>query len=368
MQQDREHVIVRTSVIGIAANVLLAAGKAIAGLLANSIAVTLDAVNNLTDALSSVVTIIGTKIGGRKPDKEHPLGHGRAEYLSAMAVAVLVLYAGISALIESVKKIITPEIPAYSTLTLAVLGAAIVVKLLLGQYVKRVGKRVNSGALAASGADALFDALLSLSVLLSAVVYLIWQINLEAYVGVLISAFILKAGVEMLLEAYNDIVGKRVEREFYDAVRGTICKDPSVLGAYDLILHSYGPDRYFGSVHVEIPDTMTAEEIDRMERRIADAVYCEHGVVMTGIGIYTANTTDDEVKALRAEVTRIVMAHEGVLQMHGFYASAAEKQLRFDVILDFEVPDRKALFAAIHDEVQAAYPDYTVTMTMDIDV
>ena len=368
MKRDRERLIVRTGMIGIAANVLLAAGKAVAGLLANSIAVTLDAVNNLSDALSSLVTIIGTKIAGRSPDKEHPLGHGRAEYLSAMTVAVLVLYAGFAALTESIKKIITPQVPDYSVLTLVILVVAIVVKVLLSRYVKRMGKRVNSGALIASGADAAFDAILSTSVLLSAVIYIHWKINLEAYVGVLISAFILKAGVEMLLAAYNDIVGKRVDREFYDAVCGTICADPSVLGAYDLILHSYGPDRYFGSVHVEIPDTMTAEEIDVMERRIADAVYTEHGVAMTGIGIYTANTTDDEVKAIRAEVTRIVMAHEGVLQMHGFYANAAEKLIRLDVILDFDVPDRKALFTEIRDEVQAAYPDYTVTMTMDIDV
>ena len=364
---SRDAVIVRTSVLGIVANVLLSAFKAAVGLLAHSIAMTLDAVNNLSDAVSSVVTIAGTKLAGRKPDKKHPLGHGRIEYLGTMIVAAIVLYAGITALVESIKKIVHPQEVNHTWVTLAVLAAAIAVKLILGTYYKRVGKAVRSGSLIASGTDALYDAILSGSVLASTLIYMWTGVMLEAYVGVLISAFILKAGVEMMLETVNELLGRRVDREFLADIRKTICADADVRGAYDLILHSYGPERYIGSVHVEVDDAMTADKIDLMERRIADDVYQQHGVLMAGIGIYAHNTTDDTVGKLRSAVTRIVLSHEGVLQIHGFYADVDKKTIGFDVILDFELDDRHAVFEQIKKDVQSAYPDYTIRMTMDID-
>ena len=162
--ENRQKVIVRTSIIGIAANIVLSAFKAFVGFATNSIAVTLDAVNNLSDALSSVITIVGAKLSNKLPDKKHPLGYGRIEYLSAMVVAAIVLYAGGTSAVESVKKIIHPETADYSTASLVIIASAVVVKLVLGKFVKRQGERVNSGALVASGADALFDAILSLSV------------------------------------------------------------------------------------------------------------------------------------------------------------------------------------------------------------
>ena len=185
----REKAIVKTSIIGILTNVFLVVFKAVVGILSNSIAIILDAVNNLSDALSSVVTIIGAKLGAKQPDKKHPLGYGRIEYLSSMIVAAIVLYAGITSMVESVKAIFSPEKAEYSAISLIIISVAIVVKLILGQYVKRQGKKHNSGALTASGSDALFDAILSASVLASAIIYLIWGISLEAYVGVIISVF-----------------------------------------------------------------------------------------------------------------------------------------------------------------------------------
>lgn len=368
MQATRDQVIVRTSVIGIIANIFLAGFKAAVGLVSNSIAVILDAVNNLSDALSSVITIVGTKLAAKKPDKKHPLGYGRIEYLSAMIVAAIVLYAGITSFVESVKKIIHPEAADYSVTSLIIIAAAVVVKLLLGRYVKRMGEKVNSGSLIASGSDALFDAILSASVLLSAVIYFIWHISLEAYVGVIISIFIIKSGYEMLSETLDDILGKRVDRETVTAIKKTICEDEAVSGAFDLFLHSYGPEKYIGSVHVEVPDTMTADEIDAMERRIARNVLMKHGIAMTGIGIYSMNTQNDEIKAMRTKITRIATSHEGVLQIHGFYADLAEKRINLDVILDFALEDRKKVFEEIRDEIQKAYPDYQLNLAMDIDI
>ncbi len=357
---DREKTIVRTSVVGIIANVLLAAFKAAVGLLSHSIAVTLDAVNNLSDALSSVVTIIGAKLGSKKPDKKHPLGYGRIEYLSSMIVAAIVLYAGVTSLVESVKKIIKPEAADYGAVTIIIIAAAIVVKLILGTYVKRQGRKANSGALTASGSDALFDAILSASVLASAVVYLIWHVSLEAYVGVVISGFIIKAGIEMMVETVNDVVGRRADAELSGRVKALLAEEPEVRGAYDLTMFNFGPDKDYASVHIELPDTMTVDEVDRLTRSLQYKVYRE-------IGVYSFNTTDAEAAAMRAAVEKTVLSHDWALQMHGFYADTQAKTLRFDAVVSFDI-DRAEALGIMTREIGELYPEYTVQIVPDTDV
>ena len=366
-QDSRETTIVRTSIIGILVNVLLAAFKAAIGLITHSIAVTLDAVNNLSDALSSVITIVGTKLAGKLPDKKHPLGYGRIEYLSAMIVSALVLYAGITSLVESIKSIISPEKPDYSVVSLIIVGSAVVAKLLLGTYVKRTGKRVNSASLEASGSDAMFDSIISASVLLCALIYIAFGLSLEAYAGVIISIVIIRSGVDMLRDTLDDILGKRYDPEELQAIKNTIAEDPDVCGVYDLILHAYGPDRNVGSVHVEVRDEMTATEIDKMERRISKNVYEKHKLPLTSISIYAMNTSTEETKAIRAKVNEIVMGFEGVLQTHGFRADPEERTITMDIILDFDVKERKAVFENIRAALQKAFPDYTLQLTLDID-
>lgn len=366
LSAKREKAIVKTSIIGIVTNLFLVGFKAFVGLVSNSIAVILDAVNNLSDALSSVVTIIGAKLGAKQPNKKHPLGYGRIEYLSSMIVAAIVLYAGITSLVESVKKIINPEAADYSTVSLVIISVAIVVKLILGQYVKRQGKKHNSGALVASGSDALFDAVLSASVLASAIVYLIRGISLEAYVGAVISLFIIKAGIEMMIETVNDILGKRGEKEDVDRIKSLICEEKEVRGAYDLIMFNYGPNKNYASVHLELPDTMTVEDADKLTRRVQSKVYLETGVILTGIGVYSFNTTDDEAAIIRNTVQETVMAHDWALQLHGFYADTEAKTMRFDVVLSFDI-DRSEALGILTKEVQELYPDYTLHIIPDID-
>lgn len=364
---ERERTIVRTSTVGIAANVLLAAVKAVIGLVSGSIAVILDAVNNLSDALSSVVTILGAKLAARQPDKKHPLGHGRIEYLSSMIVAALVLYAGGTALVESVKKIFAPEPADYSALSLAIIAAAIVVKLLLGAYVKKKGRQVNSGALIASGSDASFDAILSASVLASALVYLLWGLSLEAYVGVLIAGFILKAGVEMMRETLSDIIGRRGDAALSAELKRIVCAEEAVLGAYDITLFNYGPDKNYGSVHIELPDTMTVEEVDRITRRIQHDVFRQTGVILTGIGVYSYNTSNDEAAQMRNVIQKTILSHDWALQMHGFYADTEQKTVRFDVVVSFDVDRRQAL-QTMTEEIAALYPDYAIQIVPDADL
>ncbi len=365
--ESRERIIVRTSVIGIAANVLLAAFKAAVGLISNSIAVTLDAVNNLSDALSSVITIAGTKLAGKLPDKKHPLGYGRIEYLSAMIVSALVLYAGITSAVESVKKIIRPEEADYSAVSLIIIAAAVVVKLILGRYVKAQGRKAHSGALEASGTDATFDAVLSLSVLASAVVFLLFHVSLEAYVGAVISIVIIKSGVEMMVETLNDILGSRADAETSREIKRILASDPRVRGAYDLIINNYGPGKNLGSVHLELPDTMTVEEVDRLTRELQTEVYRKTGVILTGVGVYSYNTRDDQAAAMRTRITETVMSHDWALQMHGFYVDTDKKTLRFDVVMSFDIKPQEGL-DMLYREIAALYPDYTLTIAPDVDV
>ena len=368
---EREAVIIHTSMVGIAANILLALFKGLVGLASNSIAMVLDAVNNLSDVLSSIVTIVGARLAGRAPDKKHPLGHGRIEYLSAMIIAAIVLYAGITALVESVKSLIQPRQPAYTPLSLGVMTAAIAVKLLLGRYVKRQGKLAHSGALVASGSDASFDAVLSASVLGSALLYLGRGIQLDALVGIAISVFIIRAGYEMISDSVDDILGVRVSAGLSRRIKELVGEDPEVLGVYDLLLNNYGPERYLGSLHVEVRDSMTACEIDTMARRIQQRVFEAQGVILTTVGIYAQNTGSDEAARLRTEISRRVMSHEGVLQLHGFYAELNARVIKFDLIIDFDLKDgrtREELYQEIYEELQKAYPDYHITMTLDSDV
>ncbi|MBQ6376218.1 MAG: cation transporter [Lachnospiraceae bacterium] len=364
---DRNRIIVRTSLIGIGANVLLAAFKAAVGVITNSIAVTLDSVNNLSDALSSLITIAGARLASRNPDKKHPLGHGRVEYLSAMIVSAIVLYAGLTSLVTSVKKIIHPETASYGRISLLIIAVAVAVKLLLGRYVKKKGEDVGSGALIASGKDAMFDAVISLSVLLSAILYIIAGISAEAYVGVLISIMIIKAGIEMMLETYDDILGKRADEDVSRTIKKILNEEPEVLGAYDLFLNNYGPDRNYGSVHLELPDTMTVAEVDELTRRVEARVYYETGVILTGVGVYAYNTKDDEAARIRNDIQNKVLAHDWALQIHGFNVDTANRKMRFDVVMSFDINPKEGLEILMR-QIREAYPDYEIMITPDLDL
>ena len=364
---NREKTIIRTSIIGIIANVLLAAFKAVIGLMTHSIAIVLDAVNNISDAGSSLITIIGTKLAGKEPDKKHPFGYGRIEYLSAMIISVIVLYAGITSLVESVKQIIHPETPEYSTVSLIIVAVAVVVKILLGRYVKSVGKKVNSDSLINSGEDATLDAIISASTLVAAGIFLIFHVSLEAWLGAVISIVIIKSGVGMLKDTISKILGEKNDPELARSIKQTVVSFPEVQGAYDLVLHNYGPDTWNGSIHIEVPDTCTANELDQLIRSIQMAVYQQHQVILTAIGVYSVNTKDPETIEVREKVREIVFAHPHVIQMHGFYLIKEEKSLRFDIVVSFDAKDRRAVYTDVVNDVQKAFPDYTLQVAMDTD-
>jgi cation diffusion facilitator family transporter len=361
---DRSKQIIRTSWIGIAANVLLAGFKAAVGVLASSVAIVMDAVNNLSDALSSVITIVGTKLSQRPADRNHPFGFGRIEYFSAIIIAVIVLSAGVTSLIESVKKIIEPTQPSYTTVTLIVIIVAIVVKIILGLYVKRKGEQLKSDALTASGADALFDAIITLATLISAGVMLLWNVSLDGILGALISAVIIKAGIEMLAGPVNDLLGTSIPAELASQIRKEVSDFEGVHGVYDLILHNYGPDVKIGSLHINVNDTMSAHDIHGLTRRISTAMFERHGIIMT-VGVYAVATGNNKRTELQANVMQALGSNEEIVQVHGFYYSEKDKMLSVDVVPDISVHDDAALISKLTAQIEPLTPGLHVTVVVD---
>ena len=367
-EQIRSRQIIRTSIIGIAANVFLSLLKAIIGILSHSIAIVLDAVNNISDAASSLITIIGTRLASKKADRKHPFGYGRIEYLSALTISVIILYAGITSFIESIKKIIHPDTPDYSFASLVIISAAVVVKLLLGSYFRKVGKEVNSDSLVNSGEEAKMDVLISASTLVAAAVYLMTGISLEAWLGAVISILIIKSGAEMVMTTVSHLLGEPADVSLAIALKKTVNEFPEVSGVYDLILHDYGPDSYNGSLHIEVKDTLKASEIDRLIRQITDTVYAKHKVVLTGISIYSRNTQDKETIAVRDQVRKIAMSFEHVKGVHGFYLNRRDQVMRFDVVVSFDAQDRSTVFEEVMKAVREAFPDFDISANMDMDL
>jgi len=358
--------IVRVSFCGIGVNILLAGFKAVIGFAANSIAVLLDAVNNLSDVLSSVITVIGTKLAGKPADREHPFGHGRVEYITASVIAILVMAAGLMSLRESILKLITPEAPAHNPVTAALILAGVITKIFLGRFYRKRGNALNSASLTASGTDALMDAVLSTATLFSALLNILFGWNLEGILGAVISMFILKAGYDIMHETIGHIIGIRSEADFSQHIKERICSFPDVIGAYDLILHNYGPEAYFGSVHIEIPDDLTAREIDSLTRKIVPMIYEEFGVLLT-VGIYAANTADAQSMIIREAVCKLIAQHPEIRQMHGFYADPNENTVSFDLIFDYQAEQPEAVQQEITAALTNDFPAHRFHINIDRD-
>ena len=364
---SRDKIIIRTGAIGIISNIILAAFKGVVGLISGSIAIVLDAVNNLSDALSSVITIVGVHLASKQPDRAHPFGHGRIEYLSAIVIAVIILYTGGVSLVESIKKIIHPQAANYNAVSLAIIAVAVAAKFSLGLYTQKTGERVNSDSLIASGVDAKYDALVSLATLVAAFISLIFGLSLEAYLGAIISALLIKTAYEILRDTISKLLGSRpsleLTNEIYDVVRGF----EGVIGAYDLMFHDYGPDKMVGSIHIEVAEGTTAAQIDALTRRIQNAVFAKFNIILDTVGIYAFNRNDPRAAEIYEHIKQMAFSHEFVSQIHGFYLDEEKRAISFDVIVDFAAPDMEATFRAVCKQIRAAYPNYTLIITRDSD-
>ena len=364
--QNRSKKIIQTSIIGILANLGLVALKAVVGIFANSISIIMDAINNLSDALSSVITIVGTKLSQKKPDAKHPYGHGRVEYVTSLIISIIILIAGSVAIVESVLNIITPAEVSFTYISLILICVAVLVKVALGLFFRYRGKKLNSEALKGSGLDALFDALLSLATLVSIVVYLIWKVNIEGYIGVIIGIFMIKSGIDVLRTSLSSIIGERTSKETAEGIKKLVCENEQVLGAYDLIVNNYGPERGIGSIHIEVNDKMTAKEIHPLTRNIAYQIYDKFGIIMT-IGIYASNSSDSQIVKIKEAIREEVFSHPTIKQMHGFYCDQEIKNISFDVIVDFNDKESHKTIEEIKKNLGEKFPDYHFIIVEDKD-
>ena len=363
---DRNKIIIKTSILGIVVNIILVIFKAIIGIIANSIAITLDAVNNLTDALSSVITIVGTKLSNKAPDKKHPYGYGRIEYFTSVIISAIVLFAGITAGKESILKIIHPEESDYSIISLIIIAVAVIVKFVFGRFVKNTGKKINSQSLIASGQDAFMDSILSFTTLLAAIVNYIWNLSLEGYLGIVIAIIIIKSAIEMLKETVDSILGERADSELAIKLKNKINSFNEVQGSYDLNLHNYGPSKIIASVHIQVRNDMTAEEIHILTREIEYIIFAEFGITLT-IGIYAANDTG-EFGEIKKEIGKIIKRYKSVIQLHGFYVDKSKNNVYFDLILDYEEKDKEQIKNKIIQELKLKYKDYNFNVILDSDI
>jgi cation diffusion facilitator family transporter len=369
MKTDKRHrIIVRAGIIGIVFNLILAALKVVAGLFAGSIAIIADAANSLSDCLSSIVTIIVSYLAKRAPDKEHPLGHGRSEYMGTLVVGGIIGYIGITAGVEAVKKIIAPTDPEYSFATLIVVICAILTKIFLSVYTLAAGKKANSDTLIASGKDAFSDVLISSSTLLAIAAYHFFGLNIEPYLALLISLLIIRTGYGILRETTSQILGERAEHGLTKRIRNTINTIEPVEGAYDLILNDYGPTTTIASVNIELPCTMTAHEIDDLSREIRRKVYKKHQIIISSVGIYSINTKDSETRNLYHQMQNLLENYPDVIELHGFHYDKADKTISCDIVIDFAIEDRQALFAEIRKAAEEAFSGYKLEIVLDADL
>ncbi len=351
---------------GIVMNLFLVTFKAAVGILANSIAIILDAVNNLSDTISAIITLIGAKLSSKAPDREHPYGHGRIEYIAAIIIAIIILWAGAVSFKESILKIINPVKAHYEWTTFLVVIVAIFVKMFFARYVKKVGKEINSQGLIATGTDAYMDALIALSTLICAIISVYLGLNIEGYIGVIISIMILKSSISILLDTMDMVIGTRVDANLTKKLKEKINSYDGVYGTYDLMLHSYGPEKWVGSAHIQVKDNMTAKQIHSLTRKISKDIYKEFSIILT-IGIYALNDSG-EAGLIKKEIEAIIGKHKEVLQLHGFYVDESLKQISFDLIYDFNCKETDKVRKDIVDEIKQKISGFDIEVFTDSDI
>ena len=361
---ERTGIINRTSILGIVVNVLIAGVKIAAGLLASSVAIVSEGVNNAADALTSVLTMVGTRLAGRHPDAKHPFGYGRIEYLTGLVVAVVIIVSGVQMLIESVKLIFRPEELSISYVSLAIVAVSAVVKFFLGLYTIARGRVAKSDALVGVGLECRGDSYISIITIGVAVVFLLTGVSLDAYAGVVMSAIILKAGVEVLLKIVSELIGRPGEKELATKIYQLVRATPGVVGAADMMLHNYGPNAWSGSVNVEIDHAKSVGEVYAMLHELQLGIMHEEHVTMV-FGVYAVDDDHVETRRIRRTILEYVKAHEHVKSFHAVYLEPGTNRLYCDLVVDYELADWGALRADFLDYMKAKVPGRDVVLTVE---
>lgn len=361
---SRDGIITATSGLGIAVNLLIAALKVVVGTLASSIAIVSEGVNNASDAATSVLTLVGTKLAGKHPDEDHPFGYGRIEYLTSLIISVLILITGFEMLTSSVKLVFHPEELSISTLSLVVVAVSAVIKFFLGLYTMKMGKKASSGALEAVGIDCRNDSFFSVVTILSALVFLLFHLNVDAYVGIFTSFIILKAGLEVLKDTVSDLLGRPGEKELASKLYKEIRSTEGILNAADMMLHNYGPDAYSGSVNIEVDHSKSVGEVYEFLHDLQLRIMHEHHVTMV-FGIYAVDNDHDYIKALRKTIGQYVKNTDHVKSFHAVYLDPNSNKLYCDLIVDYALRDWDALRVDFTAYMAEHCPEKEMELTLE---
>lgn len=361
---EREGVITAVSALGIAVNLLIAAAKVVLGLFASSIAIVSEGVNNASDAMTSVLTLVGSRLAGKHPDAKHPFGYGRVEYLTSLVIAGLILFTGIEMLIGSVRLIFEPTELNVSVPALAVVAVSAVIKFLLGVFTVSAGKRSGSGALVGVGLDCRNDSFISVVTILSAVIFIVSGVSVDAYVGALMSLLVVKAGFDVLRDTVSELLGRPGDAELAAKLYREIRSTPGILGAVDMMLHNYGPDAYSGSVNVEIDHEKTVGEVYDFLHALQLRIMREYNVTLV-FGVYAVDGDHEEVRVIRQRIADFVRAHEHVKSFHAVYLDPASPRLYCDLIVDYELRDWSLLRGEFTDFMRESFPERELVLTIE---
>lgn len=356
---ERTKIVFKTSLVSIVVNSLLAFIKIVLGYITHSVAIYSDGLNNLSDSFSSIVTMLGAKLANKKPDKKHPLGYGRIEYMTSLVMAVLILYTGLESLIEAIKAILTSQQTSYTHLSFMMLMLALVVKTGLSIYVKKQGRKAQSSSLLASGQEAQLDAFMSASVLMSAALSSFTHISTEAYLACFLSLFILKAGLDLLKETMSQLLGERGSQEVSQHIKQSLAAFPSILGMHDLFVHQYGPEQIAVSFHIEVDECLSLEQVDQMERQIQQQIYQTYGYLVTAIGIYAQSQS---TKKIENEIRKQLSQYSWFIDLHGVHLT--KERLRLDVVIDFSI-EASQVRQIILDELGQQYQSIELALDLD---
>ena len=363
----RERYGILSGAVGIVLNLLLSAGKLFAGLMTGSISITADAFNNLSDAGSSVVTLVGFKLAGQKADDGHPFGHGRMEYLAGLLVSLMILLVGVELGRSSIGKILRPEAVDFSLVSTGILAASILVKLWMGQFNRGLGRKIGSAAMAATAADSLSDAVATAAVLAGTLVNRFAHVNIDGWVGLAVAVFILRSGWGAAKDTINPLLGESPDPELVKQLRELVLSHPQVVGMHDLIIHDYGPGRRLCSFHAEVPqdaDILDAHDaIDHIEREIKEKFGIETTVHMDPIA-----TADEKVNQLRRQVADLARVVEPEMTIHDF--RVVRGPTHTNVIFDAVVPHKcrltdEEVLQRLHRAVSALDPAYQAVIQID---
>ncbi len=367
---ERNNLIIKTSIFGIIANTFLVLIKSVIGFITGSIAIVLDALNNLSDVMSSTITIVGAKLSLKRPDKKHPYGYGRMEYIASTIIALLIISAGGVAIYKSIDTLIYSikhhNDVSYTKISMVIIGLAIIVKIIIGTIFVKNGKKVKSNSLIGSGVDAYTDAIIALSTFVCAIITynLNPSISIESILGIIIGLFIIKAGIEILKNSVSQVLGERIDPTLAKEIKELIKGHDQVFGVYDLILNNYGYETLIGSAHIEVDEHSTAHQIHILTKHIEQDIYVKFGAILT-LGIYAKENLSGDIKE---SIKKVISEFSEIIDMHGFFVDEDNLVVSFDLVIDFNCKKPILIVEEVKSQLLALYPNYKFVVVIDADI